>query len=195
MGVPSSEKGGGGWAHQQQVSVNAAALRGEAAGWPPWQQTGGAPVPPPPVHHNALPHGGQHRAYIQQSASARARPRRPRRLAALLRPTALDGTILANVAAAAGAAMADPLMSLVDSAAAGRLGTPSLAALGACGAAFSVLYFLAFTPLALLAAQVCVCVCVSKYLCVCVCAKMCVCVLCQNVCVCVKMCMCMCVCA
>jgi hypothetical protein len=189
MGVPSSEKGGGGWAHQQQVSVNAAALRGEAAGWPPWQQTGGAPVPPPPVHHNALPHGGQHRAYIQQSASARARPRRPRRLAALLRPTALDGTILANVAAAAGAAMADPLMSLVDSAAAGRLGTPSLAALGACGAAFSVLYFLAFTPLALLAAQVCVCV--SKYLCVCVprcvcvcCVKMCVCV-CQNVYVCV----------
>lgn len=146
-------------------------------------------MPPPPVHHNALPHGGQHRAYIQQSASARARPRRPRRLAALLRPTALDGTILANVAAAAGAAMADPLMSLVDSAAAGRLGTPSLAALGACGAAFSVLYFLAFTPLALLAAQVCVCV--SKYLCVCVprcvcvcCVKMCVCV-CQNVYVCV----------
>jgi Na+-driven multidrug efflux pump len=68
--------------------------------------------------------------------------------------TALDREILCNALACAGASMSDPLMSLVDSYYAGKLGTTSLAALGSNGALFSVLYFLCFTALAVLCTQV-----------------------------------------
>lgn len=68
--------------------------------------------------------------------------------------TSVDREILCNALACAGASMADPLMSMVDSYYAGRLGTTALAALGSNGALFSVLYFLCFTALAVLCTQV-----------------------------------------
>ena len=49
--------------------------------------------------------------------------------------------------------MADPLMSMVDTYYAGKLGTTALAALGANGALYSVIYFLCFTALAVLCTQ------------------------------------------
>lgn len=74
--------------------------------------------------------------------------------------TSVDREILCNALACAGASMADPLMSMVDSYYAGKLGTTALAALGSNGALFSVLYFLCFTALAVLCTQVRVdCVC------------------------------------
>lgn len=68
--------------------------------------------------------------------------------------TGVDREILCNALACAGASMADPLMSMVDSFYAGKLGTTALAALGSNGALFSVLYFLCFTALAVLCTQV-----------------------------------------
>lgn len=68
--------------------------------------------------------------------------------------TSVDKEILCNALACAGASMADPLMSMVDSYYAGKLGTTALAALGSNGALFSVLYFLCFTALAVLCTQV-----------------------------------------
>lgn len=68
--------------------------------------------------------------------------------------TSVDREILCNALACAGASMADPLMSMVDSYYAGKLGTTALAALGSNGALFSVLYFLCFTALAVLCTQV-----------------------------------------
>jgi hypothetical protein len=68
--------------------------------------------------------------------------------------TSVDREILCNALACAGASMADPLMSMVDSYYAGKLGTTALAALGSNGALFSVLYFLCFTALAVLTTQV-----------------------------------------
>jgi hypothetical protein len=68
--------------------------------------------------------------------------------------TSVDREIMCNALACAGASMADPLMSMVDSYYAGKLGTTALAALGSNGALFSVLYFLCFTALAVLCTQV-----------------------------------------
>lgn len=68
--------------------------------------------------------------------------------------TRVDREILCNALACAGASMSDPLMSMVDSYYAGKLGTTALAALGSNGALFSVLYFLCFTALAVLCTQV-----------------------------------------
>ncbi|KAF6257725.1 hypothetical protein COO60DRAFT_1203376 [Scenedesmus sp. NREL 46B-D3] len=65
----------------------------------------------------------------------------------------LDREVLCNALACAGASMADPLMSMVDTYFAGKLGTTALAALGSNGALFSVMYFLCFTALAVLCTQ------------------------------------------
>lgn len=65
----------------------------------------------------------------------------------------LDREIFCNALACAGASMADPLMSMVDTYYAGKLGTTALAALGANGALYSVIYFLCFTALAVLCTQ------------------------------------------
>ncbi|WIA21753.1 hypothetical protein OEZ85_000915 [Tetradesmus obliquus] len=65
----------------------------------------------------------------------------------------LDREVLCNALACAGASMADPLMSMVDTYFSGQLGTTALAALGSNGALFSVMYFLCFTALAVLCTQ------------------------------------------
>ncbi|KIZ00105.1 hypothetical protein MNEG_7859 [Monoraphidium neglectum] len=57
--------------------------------------------------------------------------------AAWLQPTRLDREVALNALAVAGASMADPLMSLVDTAMVGRIGTAPLAALGSNGALFN----------------------------------------------------------
>jgi hypothetical protein len=90
-----------------------------------------------------------------QAAAARGRSSsRPAGLWHLLLLCSLDQEILCNALACAGASMSDPLMSMVDSYYAGKLGTTSLAALGSNGALFSVLYFVFFTALAVLCTQV-----------------------------------------
>jgi Na+-driven multidrug efflux pump len=76
-----------------------------------------------------------------------------RRAPSLLGFTRLDAAVLKNVAAAAGAAGADPLMSVIDSYYIGKLGVKELAAMGPNSALFSVLYFLLFTSLAVLCTQ------------------------------------------
>lgn len=93
-------------------------------------------------------------AFLQQQQQQLYASGRGRRLF-----TRVDREILCNALACAGASMADPLMSMVDSYYAGKLGTTALAALGSNGALFSVLYFLCFTALAVLCTQVSVVLC------------------------------------
>eukprot|EP00877_Chromochloris_zofingiensis_P010786 jgi/Chrzof1/5961/Cz16g21310.t1 len=67
--------------------------------------------------------------------------------------TVVDREVLTNALACAGASMADPLMSLVDTAFVGRLGLVQLAALGPNAALYNVIFFLFFTALAVICTQ------------------------------------------
>ncbi|GBG00233.1 hypothetical protein Rsub_12877, partial [Raphidocelis subcapitata] len=75
---------------------------------------------------------------------------------AWLLPARLDATIALSALAVTGAAMGDPLMSLVDTAMVGRLASaPALAALGANGALYNCIFFLFFTALSVLTTRSC----------------------------------------
>ncbi|CAG9467636.1 unnamed protein product [Pedinophyceae sp. YPF-701] len=62
--------------------------------------------------------------------------------------TEIDKEVVSNTLAAAGASVADPLMSLVDTAFVGTLGVVQLAALGPNAALFNVVFFIAFMAMA-----------------------------------------------
>eukprot|EP00892_Ulva_mutabilis_P008551 jgi/Ulvmu1/6068/UM027_0046.1 len=63
----------------------------------------------------------------------------------------LTAKVISSVAACSGAALADPLMSLVDTAFVGRLGVLPLAALGPNAALFNVVFFIGFSALGVVA--------------------------------------------
>ncbi|KAI8469315.1 MAG: hypothetical protein J3K34DRAFT_513727, partial [Monoraphidium minutum] len=129
--------------------------RSRSASPAPLLKGGPAPAPAPAPGARHAPRGGRGSAaggggggYIAALAELEKRPGW-----AWLAPCRLDKEVALNALAVAGATMGDPLMSLVDTAMVGRLGTAPLAALGSNGALFNCLFFLFFTALAVIATQ------------------------------------------
>lgn len=91
-----------------------------------------------------------HRLQLNAASAAAASPSSPTPApsAAFRLWSPLDKAVLANAAAAAATAMADPLMSLVDTAFVAKLGLVQLAALGPNAALFNVIFFIAFMAMA-----------------------------------------------
>lgn len=108
-----------------------------------WQQPG-APLSDPEYQPSTPSKAATNSHLVQLQESAKQR---------VCLMGKLDREILCNALACAGASMADPLMSMVDTYYSGKLGTTALAALGANGALYSVIYFLCFTALAVLCTQ------------------------------------------
>jgi len=82
----------------------------------------------------------------QEDASEAAAGPSPRSSWSLWSP--LDRDVVVNALAAAGASVADPLMSLVDTAFVARLGTVHLASLGPNAALYNMIFFISFMAMA-----------------------------------------------